>query len=90
MISSIGVEQLCSGLGGTAFVAFLMKLTDKKYSATQFALLSSMMAVTRPFVGLTTGIAAEKLGWSGYFTLSALLAIPGLLLLISFRRDLDR
>ncbi len=82
---SIGVENFCTGMGTTAFVAFLMSLCDKRFSATQYALLSSIMALSRPFVGTSTGYLAEYLGWSGYFTLSALLALPGILLLFRFR-----
>ncbi len=81
MIACIGIENLCGGMGTAAFVAFLTSLCKKEYAGTQYALLSSIMAITRTIAGTATGYMAVGLGWVGYFSVSAALAIPSLILL---------
>jgi PAT family beta-lactamase induction signal transducer AmpG len=63
-----------------------MSLCDKRFTATQYALLSSLMAVTRVVAGAPTGFLAKAYGWETYFLVSALAAIPGLLLLLRYDR----
>ncbi len=84
MVTAIGLENLCSGMGTAAYAAFLMSLCDKRFTATQYALLTSLMAVTRVIVGAPTGYIAKTFGWEQYFLISALAAIPGLLLLFRY------
>jgi len=86
MVAAIGIENLCSGMGTAAYAAFLMSLCDKRYTATQYALLTSLMAVTRVVAGAPTGFLAKAYGWEAYFLVSALAAIPGLLLLLRYDR----
>ncbi|GAB4246310.1 MAG: AmpG family muropeptide MFS transporter [Deltaproteobacteria bacterium] len=86
MVAAIGVENLCSGMGTAAYAAFLMSLCDKRFTATQYALLTSLMAVTRVVVGAPTGFLAKSYGWPAYFVFSALAAVPGLLLLLRYDR----
>lgn len=86
MIACIGVENICGGMGTAAFVAFLMSLTDKHFTATQYALLSSLMALARTFAVAPSGYMAEHLGWPVFFIVTALLAIPGLLVLTRVMR----
>jgi PAT family beta-lactamase induction signal transducer AmpG len=81
MIACIGVENICGGMGTAAFVAFLMSLTDKHFTATQYALLSSLMALARTFAVAPSGYLAEHLGWPLFFVVTTCLAIPGLLVL---------
>jgi PAT family beta-lactamase induction signal transducer AmpG len=78
----IGLEALGVGLGTAAFVAYIAHTTHPAYTATQFALFTSLTAVPRTFVNATAGWLADQLGWSGFFLLCALLAIPGMLLLL--------
>ena len=85
----IAFENLSAGMGTAAFVAFMASLTNRKFTATQYALLSSLMGIPRVIVAAPTGYFAEWLGWSGFFSFCALVAIPGLLLLLSFRHWLD-
>ncbi len=85
MVACIGVENICGGMGTAAFVAFLMSLCDKRFTATHYALLSSVMAISRTIAGAFTGFAAEGLGWPRYFLMSTFLAVPGILLLFRFR-----
>ncbi|MCX7193219.1 MAG: AmpG family muropeptide MFS transporter [Proteobacteria bacterium] len=77
----IGLEALGVGLGTVAFVAFIARTTHPAYTATQFALFTSLMAMPRTFANAATGWLVESMGWSGFFLLCAVLAIPGMLLL---------
>lgn len=78
----ISVESLGVGLGSAAFVAFIAKTTNPLYTATQFALFSSIASVPRTLINSTTGIMVEYLGWTNFFGLCTLLAIPGMVLLL--------
>jgi len=82
----IAFENLTGGMGTTAFVAFMASLTDKRFTATQYALLSSFMGIPRVLAGSITGVLATWLGWAGFFILCTLLAIPGLVLIAQLRR----
>jgi MFS transporter, PAT family, beta-lactamase induction signal transducer AmpG len=85
----IAFENLSAGMGTAAFVAFMASLTNKKFTATQYALLSSLMGVPRVIVAAPTGYAAQWLGWQLFFAGCALIAVPGLVLLTRFRHWLD-
>jgi PAT family beta-lactamase induction signal transducer AmpG len=78
----IGFEALGVGLGTAAFVAFIARATSPLYTATQFALFTSLAAVPRTFINATTGVLIENLGWFGFFLLCAALALPGMALLL--------
>ncbi|MDD5295303.1 MAG: AmpG family muropeptide MFS transporter [Rhodocyclaceae bacterium] len=78
----IGIEALGVGLGTAAFVAFIARATHPLYTATQFALFTSLAAVPRTFANAASGWLVETLGWSGFFLLCALLALPGIALLL--------
>jgi PAT family beta-lactamase induction signal transducer AmpG len=77
----VGMEALGVGLGTVAFVAFIARTTHPAYTATQFALFTSLMAVPRTFANAATGWLVEQMGWTQFFLLCALLALPGMLLL---------
>ena len=81
----IAFENLSAGMGTAAFVAFMASLTNKQFTATQYALLSSLMGIPRVIVAAPTGYFADWMGWTLFFTLCALIAIPGLVLLTRFR-----
>jgi PAT family beta-lactamase induction signal transducer AmpG len=78
----IGVEAFGVGLGTAAFVAYIAHTTHPLYTATQFALFTSLAAVPRTFANAATGYMVENLGWFRFFILCFILAIPGMLLLI--------
>lgn len=84
MVASIALENLCGGMGNAAFVAFMMSLCDKRFTATQYAMLTSFMAVTRVFASLPTGFAVQALGWGTFYAVSVLGALPAILLLPRF------
>jgi len=77
----IGFEALGVGLGTAAFVAFIARSTNQAYTATQFALFTSLAAVPRTFANAATGWLVETMGWLNFFWLCAALAVPGMLLL---------
>src|SRR3989344_2397860 len=78
----IGVEAFGVGLGTAALVAYIAHTTNPLYTATQFALFTSLAAVPRTFANAGTGYLVEALGWVGFFLLCFGLAIPGMLLLL--------
>jgi PAT family beta-lactamase induction signal transducer AmpG len=84
MVASIGVENICGGMGNAAFIAFMMSLCDKRFTATQYALLTSFMAVTRILAGVPTGFMVHEMGWAVFYAATVLGAIPGILLLPRF------
>jgi MFS transporter, PAT family, beta-lactamase induction signal transducer AmpG len=76
----IAFENLSSGMGTAAYVAYMASITDKRFTATQYALLTSLMGVPRVLASAPTGLFAERLGWEGFFIFCTLAAIPGLVL----------
>ena len=80
----IAFENLSAGMGTTAFVAFMASSTNKKFTATQYALLSSLMGVPRVLASAPTGFLAKYMGWESFFFGCALIAVPGMLLLVKF------
>jgi PAT family beta-lactamase induction signal transducer AmpG len=77
----IAFENFSSGLGTAAYMAFMASLTNKKFTATQYALLTSLMGVPRVIAATPTGYMAEWMGWVSFFLFCVLIAVPGLLLL---------
>ena len=88
MVVVIGLENLCGGMGTAAFVALLMALCNHRYTATQFALLSALSAVGRVFVGPPSGLLVAETGWTAFFFITFLVAIPGIILLIVLKTRL--
>ena len=78
----IGIEAFGVGLGTAAFVAYIAHTTHPLYTATQFALFTSLAAVPRTFANAATGYLVEGLGWRNFFFFCFIAAIPGMLLLI--------
>jgi PAT family beta-lactamase induction signal transducer AmpG len=89
MVAVIGLENLCGGMGTTAYVALLMALCDRRFSATQYALLSALSSVGRVYVGPVAGYLVAGFGWQLFFFFSFLIALPGLALLIWSRERID-
>ena len=78
------IENFCTGLVSAGFVAFLMSLCSIRFSATQFALLSSLMSARRDIVVAPFGGVAESTVWPTYFLITLAAGLPGLLLLPFF------
>ena len=79
--AAVSLEYLGVGLGTAAFVAFIARSTNPMFAATQFALLTAVASVPRIFASSVTGVIVEQVGWTNFFLLCTLLAIPGMLLL---------
>jgi PAT family beta-lactamase induction signal transducer AmpG len=77
----IGFENFSGGTGTAAFIAYMATQTNKKFTATQYALLTSLIGIPRTILSAPTGYLAETWGWSFFFIFCALIAIPGMILL---------
>jgi len=90
MATGVGIENLCGGLGTASFVGLLMALCRQRFSATQFALLSALSAVGRTYLaGPLTPPLVEHLGWPGFFLVTVVIAVPGLVLLRMLRGTIE-
>lgn len=77
----IGLEAFAVGLGTAAFTAYIATTTDPRYTATQFALFTSLAAVPRTFFNAVTGYIVAQTGWFTFFLVCFVLALPGMLML---------
>ena len=84
----IAFENLSAGLGTAAYIGFIASLTDKRFTATQFALLTSFMGMPRVFAAAPTGYMVDAFSWSGFFLFCTLIAIPGILLIVWLHKRL--
>lgn len=85
LMGVISFENLSAGMGTASFIAFMASQTDKRFTATQYALLSSLMSVPRVMVAAPSGWLAGQIGWQTFFIACAAMAVPGLLMLLRFR-----
>ena len=89
-------DNFSQGLSGTAFIAFLSSLTSQKYTATQYALLSSLMALPGKFMGGWSGFLSLEVGWVNFYVVVCLAGVPAILLALFgtrlnfFVRSVDR
>ena len=81
----VGAEALGVGLGTTALVAFITQQTNPLYTATQFALFTSLAAIPRTFMNALTGWMVDAVGWGSFFVICFCLALPGMLLLLKIK-----
>jgi len=77
----IAFENLSGGMGTAAYAAYMASITDKRFTATQYALLTSLMGVPRVLASAPTGYLATRMGWEVFFIFCTLIALPGLLLI---------
>jgi PAT family beta-lactamase induction signal transducer AmpG len=84
LYSAAGFELLASGMGTGAFSVLLLRLTEKRFSATQYALFSSLFALPRVVAGPITGFTVNAVGWPTFFLSTLVVGIPGLLMLHRF------
>jgi PAT family beta-lactamase induction signal transducer AmpG len=84
LYGAAGFELLASGMGTGAFSVLLLRLTEKRFSATQYALFSSLFALPRVVAGPITGFAVNAVGWPSFFLTTLVIGVPGLLMLHRF------
>ena len=77
MLAAIGVENLCQGMATGAFGVMLLRMTQKQFSATQYALFSSIFAVGRIVTGPIAGFTADAIGWTPFYLCATAASIPG-------------
>jgi PAT family beta-lactamase induction signal transducer AmpG len=87
---TIAVENVTTGMGTTAFVAYLSSLCSVAFTATQYALLTSLMALSRTVMSSGSGWLADRTDWSTFFVITTLAAVPGLVLLVHLMRHRSR
>jgi len=85
----IAAENISGGMGTAAFVAFLMSLCNRRFSATQYALLSAFASVGRVWVGPLAGVLVLSIGWPTFFVVSTLAALPALAMLLALRAAIE-
>lgn len=90
LVVAIVVENACSGMGNAAYAAFLMSLCDKRFTGTQYALLTSVMALSRIVIGSPSGVIVEHTGWVWYYFIAIVVAIPSLLLLPKLKSLIEK
>ena len=83
---AIAADNFTGGLGSTAFVAFLSALCNVRFTATQFALFTSFMALGRTYMAVPSGWLVDQIGWTNFFITSTAIALPALMLLIIVQR----
>ena len=81
LMLNIFIENISGGMGTAAFVAYLSALCNRKYTATQYALLSSFMGAARDIFAATSGVVAAAVSWQCFFIITTIMAVPGLLIL---------
>ena len=83
----ICVENISGGMGTAAFVAYMAQLCNIRFTATQYALLSSLSSVGRTLLSSSAGFIAAGLGWAGFFITTAAMGLPGMILLVILMRS---
>jgi PAT family beta-lactamase induction signal transducer AmpG len=86
---AVAFENMAGGMGTAAFVSLLMAMCNHRYTATQYALLSSLAALGRIFIAPTSGYLVESIGWASFFFITFLAALPGLWLLWWLRGEVS-
>lgn len=90
LTAAVVIENVTGGMGTAAFVALVMSLCDPRYTATQFALLSSLEALGRVFVGRPSAEVVEAIGWTHFFIVSVAVALPGLWAVWWLREQIEK
>jgi len=90
LAATVAAENLASGMGTAVFLAYLSILCNVRYTATQYALFSSLFAISRTWLSTASGAMAEHFGWPTFFILTMVAAIPGIVLLFLIKRYDDR
>ena len=89
LLAAVAFDNLASGMGTAAHVAFQMALCQQRFTATQYALLSAFAAIGRVWVGPMAGVLAESIGWPTFFIVSTIVALPALLMLLWLKAQID-
>ena len=88
LMTVISLENLAAGMGYTAYLAFIANMTNKQFTATQFALMTALMSLPRTLFSGFSGYLVEFLDWELYFVFCSLIAIPALIILRKLKREI--
>ncbi|KJR42445.1 AmpG protein [Candidatus Magnetoovum chiemensis] len=88
MLFAVSFENFTGGMGTAAFVSLIMAMCSKRFSATQYALLSSLASLGRVIVAPSSGFIVELIGWANFFALTIITALPGIALLLFLRKSI--
>jgi PAT family beta-lactamase induction signal transducer AmpG len=88
LIIVISLENLAAGMGYTAYLAFIANMTNKEFTATQFALMTALMSLPRTLLAGSSGFLVEILDWEMYFVFCSLIAFPALIILMKLKGNL--
>ena len=89
LMTIVSLENLAAGMGYTAYLAFIANMTSKKFTATQFALMTALMSLPRTLFSSYSGFLVEMLDWELYFIFCSLIAFPALIILVKLRRRIN-
>jgi PAT family beta-lactamase induction signal transducer AmpG len=87
---AIAAENFTAGMSTTSFVAFMAAITDKRFTATQYALLTSLMGIPRVIVVAPTGYLVQAVGWFWFFVICTIIAVPGFLLVFRMNKFIEK
>jgi PAT family beta-lactamase induction signal transducer AmpG len=88
LMAVISLENLAAGMGYTAYLAFIANMTNKKFTASQFALMTALMSMPRTLFSGSSGFLVEILDWEMYFVFCSLIAFPALIILTKLKENL--
>lgn len=86
MVAAVIVENVCAGMGIAAYTALIMSLCNRRFTISQYALFTGVMALSRTTAGTMSGYLAKHVGWVWFFTIATVISAPGLLLLVRFNK----
>lgn len=90
MITVVALENVSGGMGTAALVALLIAICDRQYTATQFALLTGVASIGRILSGPPAGYLVDAFGWVSFFCFTVVIALPGIILVLMLRENIDR
>jgi PAT family beta-lactamase induction signal transducer AmpG len=90
LVVTICADNLAAGFTGTVFIAYLSSLTNVSYTATQYALFTSLMVLPGKLLSGFSGIIVDAIGWISFFVYASLMGIPAIFLAIIVSRQLQR
>lgn len=88
MVAALGLDSFFGGMGSAAFITLATLLTDRRFSASQYAFLSALSAVGSVYVGPVSGVLVSEIGWAKFFLFSMVAAFPGLMLLVLLKKTI--
>ena len=90
LVVTICADNLAQGFTGTVFIAYLSSLTNVSYTATQYALFTSLMVLPGKILGASSGFVVDSIGWAPFFVYASLMGVPAIFLAVVVARRMDK